>query len=208
MTNYEKLIVIVVGVLVLFLTLNVFISEWRVARIEAKNYTVDPFLMEAYEWLNKNTPKDSVILALALESNVDIPVYTHNRIFLARAANTIAGEEEILERYFLSRSLFGFSPEFVSKELATHRWVFYLFIEKYSPRALDTHLRPERYDVFTLPSYILDQILHKYTTFVVPEKLPYRLDYIFIGPREIALNPKLVQKTKVYDKNGVTIYKM
>ncbi|MBI2635363.1 MAG: hypothetical protein HYW79_02355 [Parcubacteria group bacterium] len=69
--------------------------------------------MPIFEWLNKNTEKDSVVYA-----NVDvsglIPVYTANNVFYIREANLFfISDEEVLNRFILNNFFKDFGRDFV-----------------------------------------------------------------------------------------------
>lgn len=68
-----------------------------------------------FEWLNKNTEKDSVVYA-----NVDlsglVPVYTANNVFYIREANLFfISDEEVLDRFILNNFFNNFNKDFIIK---------------------------------------------------------------------------------------------
>lgn len=179
------------------------------ARANAEKFSIEPPLSEAYEWMNRNTSQDSVIVSPSFETNTDIVVYTHNRIFLPRAQTTLAPTKEILERLYLTYALFGINPVTLYDTLGTERQVFNLFTASYASKALDAYLRPERHSHFALPEMERILITSDYAQFVLPEKIPYKADYIFIGPKEKSMRineENFLFYKKLFDENGVTIY--
>lgn len=167
-------------------------------------------LIEGYEWLNKNTPKDSVVMTPSFKTNAEIPVYTHNRIFLARSHNSLASDEEIFDRLYITYKMLGISTAYLYDMLQTFDGMFNLVNFKYNHRYLDTYYGGVYPDP-PIPKAEMEKILNTYTFFKLPRKLPYRLDYIFIGPREreIGINEATLQDAeKVYNSLGVTIYRL
>ena len=191
------------------LSLHVVRHHFRVESASAAIYTVPSELMAAYDWLNLNTPVDSVVLSPALETNIDLAVYTHNKLFLARAQNTIAGEEEILDRMHAAYALGAVSPEYLNALLGTERGIMYFFSVSYESRALDRYLRPDRYPGLALPAAVRSRVIQDYSQYALPAVMPYRVEYIFIGPREKEMGfsrPRLAGYPKIYDEGGVEIY--
>ena len=89
--------------------------------------------------------------------------------------------------------------------------VFNFFTAEYNSKALDSSLRPDKYSIYQLPQEVAKNVLNEYTHFTMPEKIPYRFDYVFVGPREKEANRKIflpgIQEL-VYQKDGVEIYKL
>jgi len=207
---FKKVLLGIFVILSLSLTSNIVYSQIVINTNNAHTYTVLPELMASYEWLNENTPNGSVVMSPSLETNIDLPVYTSNRIFMARAMNTLATEEELLNRLYITYALFGITPEYIDLMIQSHSGVFYFFTAKYNSRALDAALRSYKYPLYKLPSETREKILNEYTHYKVQEELPYRLDYLFVGPREkeIGINEEfLKQREKLYEADGIAIYK-
>ncbi|MBI4121181.1 MAG: hypothetical protein HY457_02925 [Parcubacteria group bacterium] len=208
--NTAKVFSVIAVILVALLTTHVVESSVKENKKNALSYTVSGPVMDAYEWLTKNTTKDSVVMTPSIETNIELAGYTHNRVFQARAQNNLASKEEVLERMYITHTLFGVAAEKFSQVLNTHLGVFNFFTEEYNSRALDSHLRPERYPIYVLPKEVLYDLLQTYERYALPQKMPYRLDYIFVGPRERALSideEYLKRYAIVYDDKGVVIYK-
>jgi len=70
-------------------------------RNHAFSFHLEPGRLEAFEWLNQNTEKDSVVLSASLVNNLYLPIYTHNNSFIPRAPQSLAPSEEALERFLL-----------------------------------------------------------------------------------------------------------
>ncbi|MBI4114347.1 MAG: hypothetical protein HY445_00710, partial [Candidatus Niyogibacteria bacterium] len=64
---------------------------------------------------------------------------------------------------------------------------------------------------YSIPLAERKKLLNEYIFFNLPKKLPYRLDYIFIGPREREIGIQEIiplGANKVYDYEGVAIYQL
>ncbi len=209
--NIKRISFIVAFILIASIFCNVLISEAIVEKNRANLYTLPDGLMAAYEWLNKNTPKDSVVMTPSLLTNIDLPVYTHNRIFLARVATTLAPEDELLNRLFITYKFFGVNPQYLDSMIQSEQGITYFFTVKYRGTALDTYLRPDKDMGNWLPDGVKNKIYNDYLKFQLPPEIPYRADYVFIGPKEkeIGLDMKnLAGYKKVYDSGGVQIYQV
>ena len=201
------------GVVILFFT-HLVSSDIYVSIINETNhaddFTVPQNLLEAYNWLNEHTENNSVVMSPALETNIELAVYSHNKIFLARAQNSLAPEEELLGRLYFTYAFLRIPAEKLYSVLVSPDGVIYFFSLRYENNALDTYLRPEKYAHLKLPKEVLEKALNKFIFYHVPCNPPYRMDYIFIGPRERAMNideSVLAVYQKLYEKGGVAIYK-
>src|SRR3989344_3681187 len=175
------------------------------------DFTVSPNLLEAYKWLNENTEEGSVVMSPALETNLELAVYSHNKIFLARAQNTRAAEDELLNRFYFTYQSLHISTEKFYQTIISPDGVVYFFSLRYESKMLDTYLHPEQYTHLKLPQGVLERALNEFIFYRIPATAPYRLYYIFICPRERALNVEedaLTTYQKVHEKDGVTIYKV
>ena len=76
-------------------------------------YTLPEEKIAALEWLNKNTPKDSVVVSPSIETNSLIPAYTHNNVYLPNGGVTLASTKEIIERLYFTYKLFGIKPDYL-----------------------------------------------------------------------------------------------
>lgn len=192
------------------LSWNILGSQAALALASAEAHTVPEPLAASYAWLLGNTGNGSVVASPSLATNVDLAVFTHNRLFLARSQNTLASERELLERLYLAGKIFGVPGDFLLETLRTQQGIFYFFTARYRSRELDAYLRPERYAGYVLPEELGERIAAEYGSFRLPERMPYRLDYLFVGPRERAMPLDLdwlKDLPVLYDAGGVTIYR-
>jgi len=211
MLSTRKTLTFFAVVIISVLFSNVVYTEIVQSKTYAHFYTVDTKLVDAYEWLNKNTPKDSVVMTPSLRTNIDLPVYTHNRIFLARANNSIGTEEELLNRLYITYIIFGIPPVYLYEMIQSDPGIMYFFSHKYASRNTDVYLRPYKYDVVVLPVSKRNEILNEYVHFQISEYVPYRVNYLFIGPREyeIGINDNILDNyQKIYDSDGIKIFKV
>ncbi len=79
-----------------------------------------------FDWLNKNTPKDSVVYANADLSRL-IPVYTANNVFYVREANLFfISDQEVLDRFIISNFFDDFNKDFITKNVRSVYGVRYI----------------------------------------------------------------------------------
>ena len=209
--NEKRIFSVIAIVVVTLLTTHVAESSIKESIKHVSYYTVPEGLMDAYEWLTKNTPKESVVVTPSIETNIELAAYTHNRIFQARAQNNLLSKAEVLDRLYITYQFFGVSPEKFFEVITSPLGVFNFFTAEYNSKALDSSLRPDKYSIYQLPQEVAKNVLNEYTHFTMPEKIPYRFDYVFVGPREKEANRKIflpgIQEL-VYQKDGVEIYKL
>ncbi len=113
--RFYKLLTIFLLFIFLVLSFGIQLSFSRKA---FSAYTLTDEKIRAFNWLNENTPKDSVVGALGLETNTLIPVYTHNNVFLPNGGVTLAPTKEITKRIYIIYKLFGITPEYLDEVLA------------------------------------------------------------------------------------------
>ena len=206
----SRILPVFATILVILLTVKVVYSEIKEGVKNAHDYTVPIGQMAAYKWLTENTPKDSVVMTPSIETNIELAAYTHNRVFQARAQDNILSKSEVLERLYITYNFFDIPQERFYEIIKSKLGVFIFFTEEYNSRALDSHLRPDNYPSYELPQGIAEDLLDKYANFTAPKEIPYRVDFIFIGPRERGLNANekiLAQYEKMYDNEDIAIYK-
>ena len=104
-----------------------------------------------FDWLNKNTEKDSVVYANAELSRL-IPVYTANNVYYVREANLFfISDEEVLDRFILNKFFEKFDKDFVTENVRSVYGVRYIDIYGHAVqgnklrRLLGLKLEPEIY---------------------------------------------------------------
>jgi hypothetical protein len=131
-----------------------------------------------YEWLNRNTPVDSVVMVPVSELSYLLPAYTHDYQWIPSGTRTTASNEEILDRFLIAAKLTGQSEQWVKTALAQstaegnqplgHTYVYYLFQGNYN--SPDRRLRGEA----------IEAALERYKTMDLQHELSrFRLDYIY-----------------------------
>jgi hypothetical protein len=179
--KWQKWLKVAGVILIFFILSNTVSGLLQTEKNSATLYSMPNNMMQAYDWLNKNTPKDSVVLSLSLETNIDLPNYTHNRIFLSRAPTTLGSEKEIIERLFVASRIFGLSVDDLDKILQDRDAVRYFFSQSYDSRSLDTYLKSSDYTYYVLPAEKIKEMTNGYAGYELKNKPPYDLDYIFVG---------------------------
>ena len=118
----------------------------------------------------------------------------------------------MLDRLYTTQKFFGVSQEKLSEIFESPLGVFNFFTAEYNSRELDSALRPERHpNTYKLSYDVLQDLLNSYTQYALPEKLSYRLDYFFVGPREEEMDIDgmfLHTSEKIYENSEVEIYKI
>ena len=205
---------------------------------EYKNVTIPSGEMASYRWLNENTPKYSVLGSSSFSTMSRIQLYTHNKVFTPNGYSTIASNEEIWGRFFFINKIYGITPEKFRGLIASgdtggfnksaananelypffkpdldQSAAYYLFHMRYHNTKPGSSFISEV--PLGIPKETQMQKSSEYSAFL-NEKLaqpPYRLDYLYFGPREqkLSADPNSVfdgTLEKTYDQNGVIIYKM
>lgn len=199
---------------------------WNKQHVSRK--TISTNLIESFNWLEKNTPKDSVVMSLSLVTNYFIPLYTHNRIFIPRAVNTLAPEQEMMDRLYITYRFFNIPTDYLEKLFDNEinqkafqtpltydgyekKGLLYFFSARFLDSSLDGYFRKQKLEI---PEEVYQRIINNYQNY--PPKMSYllkryRLDYIYYGPQERKIIEKdldeLKYLEKVYEKEGVSIYK-
>lgn len=208
--------------------------------IYTANYSADIFVKydllpkninAPFLWLNKNTPKDSVVATPSLTINALLPVFTHNNSMLPTAFTSPLSMKDIKDRYFVTYKFFNVSNDYFEKALKgklpideknnfdpKNKISFgmenglqdFLLASYYCDHSVDM-LSTKNDCPDALVSKALDDIAKEYANY--PAKYEYllnkyRIDYIFYGPDEKEMGkPNFDGFEKVYDKDRFEIYK-
>lgn len=194
-------------------------------------YTIPEYMQESFDWLNNNTEIDSVVASPAFSTTTLIPMYTHNNLFVPFGINTIASEDEIIERLIITYKLFGVKREQLTKFLKPNlnkeykevdnmdrrmnqiedSGMNYLFCYKYigDDFDIDTRYAKIENNLGKIPQELYEKIMDKYDSFDLEKTLnQYRVDYLYLGPREKKISfADFINFEKVYSSKGVEIYK-
>lgn len=209
--------------IIIFFILTGFSAQYTYARNTYQYYAVDKDSREAYDWLDRNTETDDVVLALSTEQNFLIPVFTHDNIFLPNGAISTVTTNETTERFYIASRLFGVNSSYIeevidginsidySRNEATKGYdkgkfekavtMMYLYHRKY----YDT-----RINSFVLPKEDILSGYSNYTSDVNELFSKYRIDYIFVGPHEKKVgNIIFLNMTElVWSNDIIDIYKV
>ena len=76
-------------------------SPLAVFNRQAQAFQIEPDKVGAFEWINQNINKDSVILTSSLKDNLYLAIFTHANVFIPRSQHSLAPDIEALERFLL-----------------------------------------------------------------------------------------------------------
>ena len=175
----------------------------------AKNFVVPRARMEAYQWLSEHTSKGSVVAAFSFETNRELPLHTHNKIYVPHGLLTIAPDEEIWDRFFFVNRLFGVLPDEFRKRIKEGSVAYYLFEERYTSQEFDSAFRESER---RFPQSLIDEKTRQYEAHVESKDVTprYQLDYVYTDERDGGYGMILddvVWLEKVYDNGTIKIYK-
>ncbi len=207
--RFKRAIAVLGIVIPVVLAGNMVRLEFELEPARAEQYTVGQNLLDAYAWMDKTLPRGSVVATPSLGTNIDVPVFTHHKLFMPRSQTSIASEQEIIERMLITYKLFGVKPQTLAELLATPEGVVYFFTARYEDTALDKYLNPTEYESFAIPYGLWERILLQYQEYSLADGFAYQLDYLFVGPRERALGvteESFAQYELMYDAGGVRVY--
>lgn len=109
-----KLKFFVISLIITFSAYGTYGYTQMVFKVSEQNIYIQRYGV-VFDWLNKNTPKDSVVYANEEISEL-IPVYASNNVFYSRYANLfIMTDEEVEERFIFNNFFEKFDRDFVIK---------------------------------------------------------------------------------------------
>ncbi|MEK7622398.1 MAG: hypothetical protein AAB430_00875 [Patescibacteria group bacterium] len=170
--------------------------HWQFFNRQAQAFQIEPDKVGAFEWINQNINKDSVILTSSLKDNLYLAIFTHANVFIPRSQHSLAPDIEALERFLLLYKAAGIPAERVktmfsltedNQRLKTKgRFNFddcgghYLYFRRF--------IKNDYYNC-SVSAEQLSQIMKNYEAIegsLAHWKNKYRLDYWLWGPQEQA----------------------
>lgn len=226
------------ALVIVLLFANGVLTQYRFISDNASD-TIPEQEFASYQWLAKNAPVYSVVATPSFTTNARLQLYTDNRIFLPNGHSTLASNAELWERLMLInqiyhvpektfRSYLTGSPPVADGPAMHHEkgayfsfrpeldWQagYYLFTFLYtdrSPGSSFTSILP-----IAIPPEVIEEKGGAYAlalkTGIKNPAMPYRMDYLYYGPREQVLAPDPFVRNPtlrlVYENNGIKIYRM
>ncbi len=177
---------------------------------------------KVFDWLNSNTPKNSVVYSLGGEYKNLVPVYTHNKVYTNLYATIFPiKDREVSERWIIN-NIFNLdvNKEYIlqsEKELWMNRYVDSYFYNRNKNKLLSLFGIGEETDMVRVPENEVQNTLYQYQN-IKRMKLEeifnmYNMDYIILDPkysfyRETKLkldNMSFVKKVATFDDTIVYI---
>lgn len=193
----------------IFLFLGVLYGQYRYSAERAHVFAFSQPYVRGLEWLRINTKIGSVAGTLSIKGNLDLQLYTKNKIFLPFGLSTIASNEELMQRLMIISKVWDVDSRTFAAMLRGGM-ASYLFGDQYSAHTFDANfLRDKGHipdDLIAKKTKDYDEFLNNASAIA----LPYRLDYLFVDHQEFPL-PKeprmsLPLLKKMYENERVTIF--
>lgn len=211
--------------IVVMIIARIVYTQFFIASYLYPAHTLPLNITRSLNWLNANTPKDSVVVSPSLITNALLPVFTHNNSLLPVAVTSAASQAEILDRFFVAYSLFGYSPEYVKSALLgelggsgdaisyqENGLTTWLFESYYVDHSIDGYFYRRNAEI---PPEVTTRIVSDYERYPKRQQYllnRYRADYLYVGPYEKMFSGvdfgKLDYLEAVYNAEDVTIYKI
>src|SRR3989344_4729475 len=210
--GYKKTVSLALVIIVLFTVVQnvrAYVNRYSaISSSEEQEYAL------LFDWLNKNTPKDSVVYANDTLSNL-IPVYASNNVFYSENANLfLVTDDEVLTRFVLNNFFETLDREFVIKNSRAVYRVRYADIYGHAVQGnkLRRLLRMKTVPEVYLPEDAINNVLSRANQIknsdLEKELKKYRLDYILWdknkNPEWRFGNHKFV--SKLFENNNFVVY--
>ena len=155
-----------------------------------------------FDWLEKNTPTDSVIGSLNTDFNSILPIYSHNKVYFPPTDRTITPTQEGVTRFAILSNLLGIQVTDQQKMLENKSLVTYLFVyQAYLPggRGLSVNSlrnKQAKEKVKELSSTWQQAINN------------FKLDYLVITPKELNfIHPNTIHLQPITSLNQYIVFK-
>lgn len=192
----------------------------RFAETHQGEWSIPRDLNTVLSWIDKNTPSQSVIVSLDVETLAYVPVLTSGNIYLPVEEYHYATIEEIWERILYAQKLYEIPPEKFSPKtlpLVTHFELTYNTnkfkhdsLDRYSPETqkLINSCYPSLCSaLYALPIDMEVDVKKKYSR-VAGEENPYRLDYAIYSDREERLGAISPAGNLVFNSGMYQVYQL
>lgn len=117
--------------LVIIIFLYAVLNQVAVANRYQSLYLMPGKEKKLYNWLNRESPKESVVLSLSKLISRRLPALTHNNPYLPYGSYSQISLDQIWERTNIAFSLFQFDDQAILQKLADGQFTGYLFIKTY-----------------------------------------------------------------------------
>jgi len=205
----------------LWLTAAVFIlAGGRTVSYAAQRYPYQGLprdTQDAFDFLNKFTPEDSVVVSLGPQETMLIPVYTHNKTLIGSGYNVTCDipVREMFGRINLAIALYGIRRSVLLQHLSEPEWQHPQGMERWM-----TALWSKRVD---WDAREWKNFFHYYTQTIPRSEVVTRLEsvsqepvgaeteYLWVGPFERELMSETAVKKlglPFYENKTITIYKV
>lgn len=197
-----------------------FRVHWQFFHHQKEAFYLEPERLAAFNWINQNTPKDSVILTTNLKDNLYLAIFTHANGFIPRSQHSLAPDTEALERFLLLYKVAGIPDERIKMMFsltednqrlkAKGRFNFddcgghYLYFRRF--------IGSDYYNCSVSPEH-LSQMRKNFEAIdgnLQPWKDKYRMDYWLWGPNEkqwAKVDPEqFVNWEKLWENQDYKIY--
>ncbi|OGG51462.1 hypothetical protein A2704_04660 [Candidatus Kaiserbacteria bacterium RIFCSPHIGHO2_01_FULL_54_36b] len=204
------------------------VEQTRSALINAPEYVIPGDVQQAFRWIDRNVPRDAVIVSPSTQTAVYIPFFTHINVYFAPSCYTLASNAEVRSRWLELVAAFGIpyetfrdallgSPDFFVNPIRAYELdpSYMLFCDTYTRYQQNPYVggdsrRP-------VPPEVAEDLLAAHQDALsapVPSRLrfAFRADYVFFGPSEkliSTIRPERYENlTRVYENPGVAVYRI
>lgn len=198
------------GIFIMYVFGAFFFQQLLFSAVNAGRYTASASYVRSYAWIRDHVPPGSVIGSIPSLTNGEFSLYVHRKSFLPNGFHTTVSNDEIWKRLMLISKIYQISPEQFAANLADSAFLLFLFHEAYRDWSFDSSFRTDV--ARNLPPTTYRKQLEEYRTFTLDPRgeLPYRLDYLYWGPRERVSGSDpahaLAGLVPVYEREGVVLY--
>jgi len=189
------------GILSLAIVVALFTKGFLIAKVfTEKNIAVAtiPLAEDAsYRWLTTHTPTASIVGSISAVTNMNLQIFTANKLFVPMGLHTIISNQELLARFMALNRLWGVDPAAFGSYFPTqetyppkdddHSIVKYLFGGQYMAQIPGSIFDADRGSSDGLPPAPADYqrwAVAEYQRMIKEKPVPYKLDYLYYGPRE------------------------